>query len=146
MLLSQHIEFFDVKGVGHVDLKLSDKRMNVLIGANGVGKTKTLECLYTLLLFTNNTVRNGQYYAYKKHFSFNRALIDGQTVYEGNFPYEYTGYSIDSLIQPLFRHDNPVVYLGAQNRGEIKPNERGYITPLGEYKERQKKIFRKHDF
>ena len=141
MLLSQHIEFFDVKGVGHVDLKLSDKRMNVLIGANGVGKTKTLECLYTLLLFTNNKVRNGQYYAYKKNFSFNRALIDGQTVYEGYFPYENSGYPIDYLIQPLFEHDNPVVYLGAQNRGEIKPNERGYITPLGEYKERQKKYF-----
>lgn len=141
MLLSQHIEFFDVKGVGHVDLKLSDKRMNVLIGANGVGKTKTLECLYTLLLFTNNTVRNSQYYAHKKNFSFNRALIDGQTVYEGKFQHENNFYYINNLIQPLFGHDNPVVYLGAQNRGEIKPNERGYITPLGEYKERQKKYF-----
>ena len=141
MLLSQHIEFFDVKGVGHVDLKLSDKRMNVLIGANGVGKTKTLECLYTLLLFTNNTVRNDKYYVYKKNFSFNRAFIDGQTVYDGTFQHEYNVSYIDNLIQPLFRHDNPVVYLGAQNRGEIKISERGYITPLGEYKERQKKYF-----
>ena len=57
MLLNQHIEFFDVKGVGHIDLQLSDKRMSVLIGANGVGKTKTLECLYTLLLFTNDIIR-----------------------------------------------------------------------------------------
>lgn len=40
MLLNQHIEFFDVKGVGHIDLQLSDKRMSVLIGTNGVGKTK----------------------------------------------------------------------------------------------------------
>lgn len=141
MLLNQHIEFFDVKGVGHVDLKLSDKRMNVLIGANGVGKTKTLECLYTLLLFTNNMVRNDKYYVYKKNFSFNRAFIDGQTVYDGTFQHEYNVSYIDNLIQPLFRHDNPVVYLGAQNRGEIKISERGYITPLGEYKERQKKYF-----
>ena len=49
MFLNQKIEFWGVKGVHHLDLKLSEKIMNVLIGANGVGKTKALESLYTLL-------------------------------------------------------------------------------------------------
>ena len=81
MLLNQHIEFFDVKGVGHIDLQLSDKQMSVLIGANGVGKTKTLECLYTLLLFTNDMIRDGEYCAYKKNFSFNSSHINDDVIF-----------------------------------------------------------------
>ena len=142
MLLNQHIEFFDVKGVGHIDLQLSDKRMSVLIGANGVGKTKTLECLYTLLLFTNDMIRDGEYYAYKKNFSFNASHINDDVIFEmSQFQSENAGYRIRNLVKPLFTHKRPVVYLGAQNRGEIKQNDYGYITPLGEYKERQKKYF-----
>ena len=140
MLLNQHIEFFDVKGVGHIDLQLSDKRMSVLIGANGVGKTKTLECLYTLLLFTNNTVRNN-YYAYNNYFPFYSACINNDVIVDGSKFSDGGGYRINYLVKEFFIHDRPVVYLGAQNRGEIKQNDYGYITPLGEYKERQNKYF-----
>ncbi|HHF5404230.1 ATP-binding protein [Haemophilus influenzae] len=140
MLLNQHIEFFDVKGVGHIDLQLSDKRMSVLIGTNGVGKTKTLECLYTLLLFTNNTVRNN-YYANNNYFPFRSACINNDVIFDGSQFVDGGGYRINYLVKEFFIHELPVVYLGAQNRGEIKHNDYGYITPLGEYEERQKKYF-----
>ena len=139
MLLNQHIEFFGVKGVGHIDLQLSDKRMSVLIGTNGVGKTKTLECLYTLLLFTNNSVRN--YYTYNNYFPFHSACINNDVIFDGSQFVHGGGYRINDLVKEFFIHELPVVYLGAQNRGEIKQNDYGYITPLGEYEERQKKYF-----
>lgn len=52
MLSLKNINFKGVKGINELELTLSDNPINVLIGTNGIGKTKALEALYTLLIFT----------------------------------------------------------------------------------------------
>lgn len=137
MLLSKHIEFFDVKGIGHVDLRLSDKRMNVLIGSNGVGKTKTLESLYTLLFFTNQYIAEN-HTVDVTNFLYSKCLVEGNNAVL--VPDKY-GHYIREFTEKAYYHDVPVVFLAAQNRGEIKNTSNGGIRPLGEYKERRKAYF-----
>lgn len=136
MLLNQHIEFIDVKGVGHVDLRLSDKKMNVLIGSNGVGKTKTLESLYTLLLFTNRQIATRFTFPFSNSFVYSKALVNDISVISlSNDSYYGT---IERVVYGDFYHDMPVIFLAAQGRGEIRHSINEGIRPLGEYRERQR--------
>ncbi|URL06513.1 AAA family ATPase [Avibacterium sp. 21-595] len=136
MLINQKIEFSGVKGIKHLILELSNKKMNVLIGSNGVGKTKALESLYTLLLLTNNTIQ--ERYISNDAFVFQQCKINHNTIFNiQNYGTEVR-YMLSEHIE---KHDFPVIYLAAQNRGEIKHQENYGILPLGEYKERQTSYF-----
>lgn len=142
MLLKQHIEFLGVPGVQHLDLKLSDKQMNVLIGSNGVGKTKALESLYTLLLFSNRDFARN-HYVYQKHFVFQKCVVNSESIYQNRFSDDYFGYQASELLklESEHWHDLPVIYLAAQHRGEIRTLTSNQITPLGEYAERRQVYF-----
>ncbi|MGX2956889.1 AAA family ATPase [Ursidibacter arcticus] len=140
MLLNQKIEFWGVKGVHHLELELSDKRMNVLIGANGIGKTKALESLFTLLLFSNQYIAKN-FYAYKKHLVFDECKINDGSVCKNIFQSDNFGEKIEKIIDSTLRHNLPVVYIAAQNRGEIGVLGTDKISPLGEYEERRKRYF-----
>lgn len=134
MLLNQKITFSGVKGIDNLELTLSDKKMNILIGSNGVGKTKALESLYAILLFTNKRIFDN-YSAYRDYFVFTKCEInDTTTIYKNYVP-------IPDVINTTDLHPMPVIYLAAQNRGEIKQIENTGIRPLGEYEERQKHYF-----
>lgn len=139
MLIDKEIIFSGVRGVGQLTLTLSRQKMNVLIGSNGVGKTKALECLYTVLLLHHTLMQNQ--HIYRQAFVFEQCQIgNGDTIHCPNGSY---GYRIDSIItNPMEKHDFPVIYLAAQNRGEIKALEHQGIKPLGEYQERQNSYFK----
>ena len=96
-----------------------NQRVYTMIGENGVGKTKFLECLFTVLLFTNSSALEKGHYINVNKITFKKveSLIFTQNlmkmklvrsgVKEGRF---FSGYT----------HDLPIVYLAAQNRGGIK--------------------------
>lgn len=137
MLLNQQIEFKNVKGVGDVKLQLSDKKMNVIIGANGVGKTKTLEALYTALLFTNQDFAEIQHITLLGFLVFTQGYINNKEVFLRD---EESFNSVSEIINSDLYHKSPVVYLAAQSRGEIKSEVKD-IKPIGTYLERKKEYF-----
>lgn len=136
MLIDQKIEFSGVKGINHLTLELSNKKMNVLIGSNGVGKTKALESLYTLLLLTNDAIQ--ERYISNDAFVFQQCNVDHNNIFNiSNYGTEVR-YMLADQVE---KHHFPVIYLAAQNRGEIKHQENYGILPLGEYQERQTAYF-----
>lgn len=137
MLLNQHIEFKNVKGVGDVELQLSDKKMNVIIGSNGVGKTKTLESLYTQLLFTNEYVADNFYIDTDK-IVFEESFINNSLTsrFERESTYSKIGRCVHFETNEF--HHFPVVYLAAQNRGEIQQKQGNVDGAIGEYETRKK--------
>nr|WP_040216317.1 hypothetical protein [Haemophilus parahaemolyticus] len=134
MLLDQHIEFKNVKGVGDIKLQLSNKKMNVIIGSNGVGKTKTLESLYTQLLFSNKYVANN-FYVYSDKIVFEKALVNKTQVSE--FVRKDLYIIIANAMKIKDFHDFPVIYLAAQNRGEIQQKQGNVDGAIGEFKARK---------
>lgn len=56
-LLNGVVRFEGVKGVGTIEVDFApNQRVYTFIGANGVGKTKLLECLFAVLFLTNSSV------------------------------------------------------------------------------------------
>jgi|GEM_PF-6795148 len=46
-----------LKGVGDTSIKFApDSKVRVLIGSNGIGKTKSLEAIFQALFFSNDNV------------------------------------------------------------------------------------------
>ncbi len=95
-MLIYPIKIEGLKGVGSVELNLQEnQRVYTLIGANGVGKTKTLEALFQILLRTNETFANS--------------------------PTGWTMFLCFRDITPQFpAHQLPIVFLASQNRGFIQ--------------------------
>lgn len=137
MHLFENIEFSGVKGIGNLKLSLSDERMNVLIGANGVGKTKALESLYFLLLSTNKDINSPAYYLYSipaDKMLFQTCHVNGKLIIDAK-----DGYTPRDDAR-ITIHNLPVIYLAAQNRGYIKKNTQS-ISSLGLYEDRKEKYF-----
>lgn len=127
MLSLKNIDFKGVKGINELKLTLSDSSINVLIGTNGIGKTKALEALYTLLIFTNTFFQ--KYGMPGKDVVFNECLIDNEQVIRINT--ENYQYINQFLTNNKLSHSYPVIFLAAQNRGKIKGGYSNSIAPLG---------------
>lgn len=127
MLSLKNIDFKGVKGINELKLTLSDSAINVLIGTNGIGKTKALEALYTLLIFTNTAFQ--EYGMHGKNVVFNECLIDNEQVICINT--ENWGSIHQFLTNNKLSHSYPVIFLAAQNRGKIKGGYSNSIAPLG---------------
>jgi predicted ATPase len=114
----------DLCGVGNVELHFDPKRrVHVLFGENGVGKTKCLEALYQFLLSKNSICQKYHLHNHNLHPVYN------------NITGDVTG------------HDLPVVFLGAGRRANLAktdqdPNRRHLaLEPLGTFEERQNVYF-----
>lgn len=132
-LLSGKIRFEQMKGVGTMELDfLPDQRVYTLIGENGVGKTKFLESWFLVLLLSNQLIK-------QRKFQFNPSLL----------PFQRFSSIIGKLIflEPAtifleYQHSFPIVFLSAQQRGEIrKPTIP--ITKIGAYQDRQNAYLKK---
>lgn len=132
-LLSGKIRFEQMKGVGTMELDfLPDQRVYTLIGENGVGKTKFLESWFLVLLLSNQLIK-------QRKFQYNPSLL----------PFQKFSSIIGKLIflDPAtifleYQHSFPIVFLSAQQRGEIrKPTIP--ITKIGAYQDRQNAYLKK---
>lgn len=134
-MLDTSITFEGVKGVGTIALDLQpDKQVYTLIGANGVGKTKTLEALFQILFFTKddiNKLRNIATTADKWVFkSMTSPSLSVAT------PSEATLLTNLWLQHKVNRHSIPTVFLASQNRGFIE-HKNTAAKPLGSLEQRR---------
>lgn len=137
-MLGTNITFTGVKGVGTVALELQpNQRVYTLIGANGVGKTKTLEALFQLLLSGQREFVRHQ----KKHglaLSFQKAVVDGKAVFNTILP--TTRIQNLDTFSTIERFDYPIIFLASQNRGFIQHKDKP--TPsIGSIKQRREQYF-----
>lgn len=148
-----HVEFKNVTGVGHVRFAFDEQpqRAYVMIGQNGIGKTKSLEALFQLLLFSNESFAQ-----FKTSLGFGVSQVRFQAfcfpkkgepnlIFSNIFANQTTGYGtlfddtagVESLfenrdknfntqhffnrLKPFFKHNTPVVYIGTHGRGHMEP-------------------------
>lgn len=137
-LLSSKLRFEQMKGVGTMELDfLPDQRVYTLIGENGVGKTKFLESLFFILLFSNKLL--GQ-----NNFWIKGELVPFKKLYSniGNLNLEQDSSRKSSVVFSNYNHNYPIVFLSAQYRGVINHQD-GVISKIGSYQERQKNYLKK---
>ena len=138
-MLGEHIEFDGIVGVGRVQLKLSSKQhVYTFIGANGVGKTRTLEAIFQLLYFSNKLKIEFDSYVRFKVLKFSSAkFLDEKIIINKTLT--------DSVyLQECFNdiiHSLPVVYLGAQARGIINHEVSSNQESMGDLDDRRKRYF-----
>lgn len=131
--LDSPITFHEVRGIGTIELKLqSNQRVYTLIGENGVGKTKLLECLFTLMLMTNEEVQKrakkiGGFYE-RKNLPFLFAQIGDHNIKLGKNDLNIPFSNFNNSVQPLY--DIPLIFVAAQRRGFIQ-NNRNDISKIG---------------
>ncbi|RIY36694.1 hypothetical protein CKF59_02495, partial [Psittacicella gerlachiana] len=109
-----NIEFEGIKNIKKLTLELSKKKINVLIGENGTGKTKALESIFTTLLLSNKNLKFDPLSIAKDNFLFNSIKLDNEVIYKDQiFNYK------NALLESQLQHNFPVVYIPTQNRGNI---------------------------
>ena len=139
-LLNGVVRFEGVKGVGIIQVDfVPNQRVYTFIGANGVGKTKLLECLFTVLFLSSD-------YA-QKHSVDSWVYIDKLPLRQCDFQnlgfqhcfkkdFSPNDLSRDPNWQKQL-HSLPIVYLAAQNRGAIKHDAYNNIGRLGNFQQRR---------
>lgn len=138
MLPFKNFHFSGVKGIDELILSFDESRMNVFIGNNGVGKTKTLECLYLALLSTNQYIQKSELFSWinAEEILFKKCCIDNKINFEIN---NKEGCHIYELLN--CSHNLPIAYISAKDRASIK-TQKDSNPFLGEKKERQEKYFK----
>ncbi len=121
----------DLRGVGRVELEFDERQSAyVLIGSNGVGKTKTLEALFQIAFFASSRVRMHNTPVRESVPVFKSASLGEQKLVVSQ---KYT--SPDRILN-IELHGSPVVYAGSQSRGFFVSGRYG-PKALGTFAERQ---------
>lgn len=138
-LLNGMVRFEGVKGVGTIQVNfVPNQRVYTFIGANGVGKTKLLECLFTVLLFLSEYT---QKHKVNTWIETEKLSFKGFDFQQAKFNHYFHGNGFDRTHLPSNDdlqsqiHSLPLVYLSAQNRGSIKQSN-DLIGKLGNYQQR----------
>lgn len=138
-LLNGVVRFEAVKGVGKMQVNfMPNQRVYTFIGANGAGKTKLLECLFTVLFLSSD-------YAQKHGVN---TWVDIEKLPFKQFDFQNLGFQ-HHFSNGFFRgdladypnwqqniHHLPTIYLAAQNRGSIKSSNYT-IKQLGNSQQRR---------
>lgn len=142
--MNENIQFQQVRGVGNIVLDLhAQQRVYAFIGENGIGKTKLLESLFLSLLFTHQDIWQNRH--------LKTALLPFQqlTSHVSWLPQQLLFKTQEAEL--FISHPNdrakwataipslnlPIVYIAAQNRGNIVANEAS-IQKMGNRQERLK--------
>ncbi|MEN9434678.1 MAG: hypothetical protein RLZZ422_2267 [Pseudomonadota bacterium] len=137
--MNNEIRFDGLIGVGSVELKLEpDQRVYALIGVNGVGKTKTLEALFQLLLLRHNECMQFVYRLQSNKFLYKAVHVDSIKT-----PIPVTRMILEHFSQAnIPSHNCPVIFIASQNRGFIhhKSNNENTIK-IGNFQQRKKNYF-----
>lgn len=140
-LLNGVVRFEGVKGVGTIEVDfVPNQRVYTFIGANGVGKTKLLECLFAVLFLTSEKIQFGNNaWFYKDNLPFQIVRIKPiDFCFEKPFTISDTLSAYEIKQTNLYQEHNhtlPLVYLAAQSRGGIKKAD-NHIGKLGNYQQR----------
>lgn len=150
------VRFEHVTGVGTMQVDFQpNQRVYTLIGENGVGKTKLLECLFAILLFTSAAAQQVVSWITPASIPFKKVVT----------PIGEMGFSLESIgkerpkrlpkdndvifgtydvnlqweKKPFLGlwHSLPIVYLAAQNRGGVE-NKDDAIKQIGNFQQRSK--------
>lgn len=127
-----------LRGVGNVELRFdAAKRVRVLFGSNGVGKTKCLEAIFqSLLLGNKNFLNEHGSYGYSVGWeSMALVTLDGREIFKAQE--EWAGLRNYSK---NFSHEMPIVLIGASGRSRL-PVADGRLELIGTFAERKKNYF-----
>lgn len=146
-MLDGKVKFDGLVGVGKVSLELDpDQHIYTLIGANGVGKTKTLEALFQALFFSGKFIKSIKNYGVEtdllkfKGFSFTSAQAEPTSF---NHPAAVVLDTLYSTFSSQISHNLPIVFLGAQSRGIVRREQHSKQIIMGSFEQRQKEYFLK---
>lgn len=127
------LRFEQVRGVGTIEVDFQpNQRVYTLIGENGVGKTKFLESMFTLLLLSHSLPKNQ--WINKDKLSFKKVTINGELTNFDKVNYPNRSFDTNQVFLKN-KHSQPVIYLSAQNRGSSKEHN-NYINQLGNKEDR----------
>lgn len=116
LLLDNNIRFDGVKGVGSIELNLMpEQHIYTFIGENGIGKTKLLESLFTTLFLSNNLVDKRDFWVKNSSIPFSNVKLNNHSV----IVEKTNGFYTDGNPFRKLEHNFPLVYLSAQQRGNI---------------------------
>lgn len=140
-MLGEKLAFEGLTGVGKVQLDLEpNQQIYTFIGANGVGKTKTLEAMFQVLFFSNRLVSNTNTWFHGRDFRFQRFEKNSFILNIDNTEQYNLLVRFESLLSS-FAHELPVIYLGAQARGIVKHDSRSQGSVLGALAQRRESYF-----
>lgn len=142
--MNENIQFQQVRGVGNIVLDLhAQQRVYAFIGENGIGKTKLLESLFLSLLFTHQDIWQNRhlktallpFQQLTSHVSWLPQQISFKTQEAELFISNPNDRAKWATAIPSL--NLPIVYIAAQNRGNIVANESS-IHKMGNRQERLK--------
>ena len=118
-MLKYPIKIEGLKGVGSVELNLlENQRVYTLIGANGVGKTKTLEAFFQVLFLSHQNMEQLSSLAITPNIWVFKTIQMSEQSFHAASQSILLNNLKDVTKYPL--HRLPVVFLASQNRGFIK--------------------------
>ncbi|MFZ1387232.1 MAG: AAA family ATPase [Thiolinea sp.] len=128
-MLTYPIKIEGLKGVGSVELSFQeDQQVFALIGANGIGKTKTLEALFQVLIFSHKYLRSIDDVHLASDIWVLREIVSKNISFKvptKNISSQYINQFVDPIIN---LHSLPVVFLASQNRGFIQHSDKPSTT------------------
>jgi predicted ATP-binding protein involved in virulence len=141
-MLTYPIKIEGLKGVGSVELNLQEnQRVYTLIGANGVGKTKTLEALFQILFYSHQLVSQPtNNIAIRADSWVFRTLETGKSSF--NVPSQNIVPNSLNVLAKHMLHSLPVVFLASQNRGFIQHDNKP-AKAIGTLEQRRNAYFQR---
>lgn len=146
-MLGNDIQIKKLVGVGDVHLNFQPKQsVYCLIGENGIGKTKCLEALFSIMFLHNKFLIENEL-----RFDFKNKLFVSfkSTDYSLNlFRVGQRGYiSKENFVSDFYleaskkMHSIPSVFIGAQDRGSVKIRAKS-MNEIGDYEKRRLSYFK----
>lgn len=141
-MLTYPIKIEGLKGVGSVELNLQEnQRVYTLIGANGVGKTKTLEALFQVLLLTNDEfVKRTQHLNIS--WCFKGLRDDSVLSLTTQSTAKWALQTLQMQKNSIVTHNLPIVFLASQNRGFIQHDNKP-AQAIGTLEQRRNAYFQR---
>lgn len=137
--LMQQWKIKDLKGVGDVELSLdASKRVFVFFGSNGVGKTKTLEALFHMLLAQTKINDFGAWIQENDYIAKSISLDENVLSFHKSENGVYLPDVFKSVRDDVYLS---AAYLGAKNRSSSDKDSKHNKKSIGSFEARQAEYF-----